>query len=181
MNRILTRGSVLLAAAALATGVLALAPAGAAAPSQTCKTLKGTANIKPGISATPRAQTATVKNAPVTGCTVASKTGGSGLMNATLKLPANSSCQGLVHGNTTIKMTSTVTWKNKKTSTLALSAKTGTGSKATVATITGKVSKGLFAGRPVTAQIKIKPTKGNCAPTPVTQITFTNPKPFVIK
>ena len=60
-------------------------------------------------------------------------------------------------------------------------AKTGTGSNVLTANITGKVSAGLFKGRPVTSQIKIKPTKGNCAPTPVTEISFTNSKPFLIK
>jgi hypothetical protein len=180
MKRTLIRGSLFLAAAALATSGLIATPANAAAAQQTCKTLKGTVNIKPGISATPRAQTATAKG-NLGGCAPAAKTGGTGVMTATLKLPANSSCGGLASGGTTIKMTTKITWKNKKTSTLALTAKTGTGSNVLTATITGKVTAGLFKGRPVTAQIKIKPTKGNCAPTPVTQLSFQQSKPFVIK
>jgi hypothetical protein len=180
MKRTLFRGSLLFAAAALATSGLIASPAGAATAQQTCKKLTGTVNIKPGISGTPHAQTATVKNAPLTGCAPSAKTGGSGLMNATLKLPSNSSCTGLATGNTSIKLASTVTWKNHKTSKLALTAKTGTGGNVLTANITGKVASGLFAGKSVTGQIKIKPTKGNCAPTPVTQIKFTNSKPFVI-
>jgi len=181
MKRTLARGSLFLAAAALATSGLVMAPAGAATPpQQKCTSLKGKVTITPGISATPRAQTAKAK-ANLAGCTPKTKTGGTGVMTATLKLPSNSSCTGLASGGTTIKMTAKVVWKNKKSSTFALTAKTGTGSNVLTANITGKVSAGLFKGRPVTSQIKIKPTKGNCAPTPVTEISFTNSKPFLIK
>jgi hypothetical protein len=180
MKRTLVRGSLFLAAAALATGGLVAAPAGAAVPQQKCTKLVGKVNIKPGISATPKPQTATAKG-NLTGCTPKKKTGGAGVMTASLKLPADSSCAGLATGGTKLKMTAKITWKNKKVSNLALTAKTGTGSNVLTANITGKVSKGLFKGRPVTTQIKITPTKGNCAPTPVTQLSFKNSKPFLIK
>src|SRR4051812_48468511 len=124
MKRTLVRGSLFLAAAALATSGLAMTPAGAAAPLQSCKKLTGNVNIKPGISATPRPQTATAKG-NASGCTPSAKTGGSGVMTATLKLPANSSCAGLAKGGTSLKMTAKITWKNKKISNLALTAKTG--------------------------------------------------------
>jgi hypothetical protein len=182
MKRTLVRGSLFLAAAALATSGLVSAPAGAAAPpQQKCTGLKGTVTIKPGINNTPRPQTATAK-ANATGCTPKTKTGGSGVMTATLKLPSNSSCAGLATGNSSLKMTAKIVWKNKKTSALALTAKTGTGANVLTANITGKVTSGLFKGRPVTSQIKVKPAAGqNCTTVPVTKMTFTNSKPFLIK
>jgi hypothetical protein len=136
--------------------------------------------IKPGIQKTPKPQTATATG-NLAGCTAAAKTGGSGLLKATLKLPSNSSCAGLASGNQALKLTATATWKNKKTSTMALTAKTGTGANVLTATITGKVTKGLFLNKPVTGQIKVKPAAGqDCFNKPVTKLTFTNSKPFVI-
>ena len=181
MKRMLTRGSLFLAAAALATGGLATMSASAATLPQTCKTVKGTATLTPGLSTTPHAQTATA-TANLSGCTPSAKTGGAGVMKAKLALPKNSSCQGLATGKQTIKLTATVTWKNKKTSGLSLTAKTGTGKTATVATITGKVTKGLFVGRPVTLTIKFAPKAGqNCTPGhPIKNLTITNTKPFVV-
>jgi len=118
MKRTLARGSLFLAAAALATSGLVVnaAPAGAATV-QNCKTVTGTVTIKPGLTTVPKAQTATAKGVAKP-CTPSTKTGGSGVLTATLKLASNSSCQGLATGGQTIKVTSKVTWKNKKTSTL---------------------------------------------------------------
>jgi hypothetical protein len=181
MKRTLVRGSLFLAAAALATSGLVAAPAGAATPPlQKCLKLNGVVNIKPGISPTPRPQTATAKG-NLKSCTPAKKTGGAGVMTASIKLPADSSCAGLATGGTALKLKAKVTWKNKKTSALTLTAKTGTGSNVLTANINGKVASGLFKGRKVTTQIKITPTKGNCTTTPVTQLSFKNSKPFVIK
>ncbi len=180
MKRTLARGSLFIAAAALATSGLVAAPAGAAGPQQKCKKLSGSVTIKPGISAVPGPQTATAK-ATVSGCSPSKKTGAAGKMTATLKLPKDSSCAGLASGGTNLKLKAKITWKSKKVSNLALTAKTGTGANVLTANITGKVSKGLFKGHKVTSQIKITPTKGNCAPTPVTKIGFKNSKPFLIK
>jgi hypothetical protein len=180
MKRTLARGSLFIAAAALATSGLVASPAGAAAPQQKCKKLAGSVTIKPGISTVPGPQTATAK-ATVSGCSPANKTGAAGKLTATLKLPKDSSCTGLATGGTTLKLAAKITWKNKKTSKLALTAKTGTGANILTANITGKVSGGLFKGHKVTSQIKINPTKGNCAPTPVTKLSIKNSKPFLIK
>ena len=174
MKRTFARGSLFLAAAALATSGLVVnaAPAGAATV-QNCKTVTGTVTIKPGLTTVPKAQTATAKGVAKP-CTPSTKTGGSGVLTATLKLASNSSCQGLATGGQTIKVTSKVTWKNKKTSTLAMTAKTGTGSNATVATLKGKI---------VTLTIKFTPKAGqNCTPGhPITNLTFKSTKPLVIK
>ena len=182
MKRFLVRGSLALATVALATTGIAIAPANAATVSQTCKKFTGSVTIKPGLTLTPGPQTASATGA-LSGCTSAATTGGSGTIKATLKLPSNSSCQGLATGKQTIKIPAAViTWKNKKTSTMSLTAVTGSGSTATTATITGKVTKGLFPGKSVTGAIKVTPKSGqNCsAGHPITNLTFTNPKPFVI-
>ena len=181
MKRILARGSLLLAAATLAASGIAIAPANAATVQQTCKTLKGTATITPGLTTTPHAQTATA-TANAASCTPSAKTGGAGVLKATLKLASNSSCQGLATGKQTIKLSATMTWKNKKTSKMALTAKTGSGSTATQATITGKVTSGLFATHAVTTTIKFAPKSGqNCTPGhPIKNLTITNVKPFVV-
>jgi hypothetical protein len=180
MKRMLTRGSLLVAAATLAAGGIAMSPSGAVTHLQTCKTLKGSVAISPGISAVPHAQTAKATS-NLTGCASATATGGSGTLNGTLKLPANSSCAGLAGGKQKLGLTATTKWKNGKTSTYALTATTGSGPTVLVATIAGKVSKGLFVGKKVTGQIKVALAKGqNCATVPVTKLNFTNTKPFVI-
>jgi hypothetical protein len=182
MKQTFARASLLLAAAALATSAFVATPVGAATAQQTCKKMTGTAVLTPGLTTTPHKQTANATST-VTGCTPAAKTGGSGHLTARLNLPANSSCQGLATGNQTIKIPSAkITWKNHKTSTMALTAKTGTGSKATVATITGKVTLGLFKGHSVTTALSFAPKSGeNCTPGhPIRHLTLKNTKPFVI-
>jgi hypothetical protein len=180
MNRLVKRGSVLLAAAAVATSGLAVviaAPAGAATV-QSCKSLKGTATLTPGLSTTPKTQTITSK-ANATSCLPLKATGGSGVLTATAKIP-NGSCQGLASGGQTIKLPATFKWKNGKSSKAALVAKTGTGSTATVANITGKVTSGLFVGKKVKTTITFKVKSGeNCTSVPVRHLTISNTKPLI--
>jgi hypothetical protein len=58
---------------------------------------------------------------------------------------------------------------------------TGTGNNVTVATITGKVTSGLFAGKGITGQVKFTVSgTPNCTSVPVSKLTFKNTKPFVI-
>jgi hypothetical protein len=148
-------------------------------PVQKCAKVKGSATLTPGLSTAPKNQTVAAKGA-LTSCAPTKATGGSGTLSATIKLK-NGSCQGLLGGGQKLGGTAKSTWKNKKTSTYALTFTTGKGKAATVATITGKVTAGLFKGHKVTAQIKIAPGKGeNCVGTPVKHITFTNTKPFQI-
>lgn len=181
MGKFMTRGSLVLAVATAAS-LLMVAPSGAAAPQTTCKTLNGTVTITPGLGLTPQAQKATAKG-NLGACTPKAKTGGSGVITATLKLPANSSCAGLATGKQTLKATAKITWKNKKTSNVTFNAVTGSGNTATVATITGKITKGLFANRPVTSAFKVTPKAGeNCTVGhPIAHLTFKQTKPWVIK
>jgi hypothetical protein len=181
MKRLVTRGSLIVAAFALAGGGLAVSPAGAVTPVTKCASLKGSVTITPGITATPHAQKASAKGS-LTKCTPTKATGGSGTLGGNLSLPKNSSCGGLATGKQSLKLAATTKWKNGKTTTYALTATTGSGKAALVATITGKVSKGLFAGKKVSGQIKIAPKSGqNCSPGhPIKNLTFTNTKPWVI-
>ncbi len=169
--------------AALATASIGMvAESGTAVThAQSCKTLKGSVTISPGLTTTPHAQTATAKGS-LAGCAPAAATGGSGALTAKLTLPKNSSCTGLATGKQTVKLAATGKWHNGKTSTMALTAVTGSGKTALIATITGHVTKGLFAGKNVTSQIKVAPKSGEtCAPGhPVQHLTFTNTPPFVI-
>ena len=183
MNGLFKRGSLLLAAAALVTSGIAIsAPAGAATPVQKCAAYSGKGTITPGLSTTPKDQVIKA-NMSMTGCTPAAKTGGSGKISVTLKIKQGS-CQGLIKGGQTIPIPSaSVKWKNGKTSTYHLTSKTGTGSAATVATITGTVSKGLFATKHVTGKLNVKtPSSENCTPGhDVKHITLTQAAPWVIK
>ena len=167
-------------AIALGASLIGMVPSGAAAPSQKCTKLAGSVTLTPGISTVPKTQTGTAK-ATLSGCAPAAKTGGSGVLTSKLKIP-NGSCQGLAKGNQTLKLVSTVKWKNGKTSTITLIAKTGSGSTALTANISGTISKGLFIKHKVTTQIKVATGKGeNCTPAhPVKHITFKNSKPFII-
>ena len=114
-------------------------------------------------------------------CTPTKTTGGSGNITASIKL-ANGSCLGLAQGGQKLSGSAKTTWKNKKTSTYSLSFVTGKGKTATVATVTGKVSAGLFAGHKVSGQIKFTVKSGqNCtAGHQVKNLTFVNTKPFQI-
>ena len=171
--------------------VLALvAPAGimlgggtatAVTAAQTCGSLKGTATISPGLTTTPQSQTI-VSKGTLTKCTPSAATGGSGTLSATTHL-SNGSCQGLASG-TTLPLNGSIKWKNGKTSTVVLKATTSK-SAPTTANITGKVSKGLFAGKSVTGQIKftiVNSGSGSpCTPTnPVKKLTFTSSKSLTI-
>ena len=172
-------GMTMASALALGTCAVVASPSGAAAPVQKCTKVKGAATLTPGLTTAPKNQTI-VAQSTVTGCTPTKATGGSGTLNATIKL-ANGSCQGLVGGGQKLGGTAKSTWKNKKTSTYSLTFTTGKGSAATTATITGKVTAGLFKGKKVSAQIKITQGAGeNCTTKPVKHITFVNTKPFQI-
>ena len=170
----------MVAALALGMGTIAASPGGAAVPVQKCAHVKGAATLTPGLTTIKHNQVVNAKGT-LTTCTPTKTTGGSGTINATIKL-ANGSCQGLVGGGQKLAGTAKTTWKNKKTSSYSLVFTTGKGSAATVATITGKVTAGVFLGHKVSAQIKITQKAGqNCTPGhAVKNITFVNTKPWQI-
>jgi hypothetical protein len=164
---------------AVGMGAVVAAPGGAAAPATKCAHLKGSATLTPGLSSAAKNQTVVAKG-NLTTCAPTKATGGSGTLSATIKL-SKGSCAGLLGGGQKLSGSAKSVWKNKKTSTYALIFTTGTGKQVTTATITGKVSAGLFKGKKVSAQIKIAPKAGqDCVTHPVKNITFTNTKPFQI-
>jgi hypothetical protein len=188
MKRTLARFSaglaLVLAAAPLTAIAVAPSKAGAAPPpNQVCRKVTGNATFTPGLVNAPRDNTVKAKGkmAKCTGKKAGPKTGGSGVLTATIKVKQGS-CAKLASGNQTIKGNAKAVWKNKKVSKFALTLKTGTGATATTAKITGKVTAGLFKGRPVTGAVKFT-VKGapNCVTVPVKGASFVNSKPFIIK
>lgn len=158
-------------------GVLAAQPAGAAGGTS-CKTQTGTATITPGLGTTKKAQTITASTS-LSGCTGGGVTKGTG--KATIKL-APSNCSGLATTGTKTKLTETITWSNKMTSTVA--GNSTTGPKVGQDTITGKITKGLFVGKSVSTVVAFTPAQK--APyctdaSPLKKLTIKGVKPFVVK
>jgi hypothetical protein len=152
--------------------MLGTGSATAAAPVQKCGILTGSATINPGLTTIPANQTIAAKGTAKS-CTPAAATKGSGVLTATVKLK-NGSCQGLV-GGTSLPLVGKITWANKKVSNVNITGKT-TSSDPTLATLNGKVSSGLFAGKKVAGKIRFTISgSGGCTPTsPVKKLTFTN-------
>ena len=155
--------------------VLSAGPAGAAGGT-TCKTLTGTATITPGLGATAKNQKI-LSTSSIGGCTGGGVTKGTG--KATNTTP-NGNCTGLAKNGTKSSISEVITWNTGKTSTLAGS--TVTGPKTGQATITLKVTKGLFIGLHGSQIIAFKITKGACTDkSPVTALSISVVTPLVIK
>ena len=155
--------------------VLSAGPAGAAGGT-TCKTLTGTATITPGLGATAKNQKI-LSTSAIGGCTGGGVTKGTG--KATNTTP-NGNCTGLAKSGTKSSISEVITWNTGKTSTLAGS--TVTGPKTGQATITLKVTAGLFVGLHGSQIIAFKISKGGCTDkSPVTALKISIVTPFVIK
>ncbi len=63
---------------------------------------------------------------------------------------------------------------------MSITVKTGTGGKYNIATITGKVTSGLFKGHKVTGQVKFTPKSGDCVTTPLKTVSFASTKAFAL-
>jgi hypothetical protein len=167
--------------AGLAIGMSAavVAPGGAATPVQKCSKLSGSATFSPGLGPLPANNTVSAKGT-LSGCTPNKATGGAGVLTATIKVPGGS-CVKLATGNQKLTGTGSAKWKNHKTSKYSLNFTTGTGKNITVATVTGTVTSGLFAGKKVSGQISftVKPGQDCTVAHPVKNITFKQTKPFV--
>jgi len=186
MNRMKIAGFACALTLAAPVGLmLGSSATGAATPAQKCGSLKGSATLSPGLTTTPSTQTVTA-NGTLASCTPSAKTGGGGTMHATSTLK-NASCTGLASGTTISGLKGSIKWKNGKTSAVTFNAKT-TSSAPTTATLTGKVSSGLFAGAPISGKITFTVKSGqNCSPAaPVKNLTYVNKDqngkvvPFVI-
>jgi hypothetical protein len=169
----------MVAALALGMSAAVAAPGGAATPVQTCTKLSGSATFSPGLGPVPANNTVSAKGT-LAGCTPNKATGGAGVLTATIKVPGGS-CVKLATGNQKLSGTGSAKWKNQKTSKYSLTFTTGAGKNITVATVTGKVTSGLFAGKKVSGQIAFTVKAGqNCTLAhPVKNITFKQTKPFI--
>lgn len=132
---------VLFAAAMLLPVGLAASPAGAAGGT-TCKPPSGKITLSPGLAPTMLiAQTISI-NLPLTGCTGGGVTGGT--FKGSLKT-APISIATFSKSSAPLKLTSTITWNTKATSTLTASSSTKVG-KIITSSVSGKITKGLFVG-----------------------------------
>jgi hypothetical protein len=185
-------GFVTVLALALATGgVLAARPVsalgvgvgvgggvgvGVDVPAEGCGHLDGSATLRPGLSDAPTNVTIRL-NGTLSRCS-SSWTGNEGSFSSTIKVTA-ATCSGWE--GSILTGTGVTTWSTQRVSKYSLTYSIGTGDDALVATITGKVTSGLWSGRRVSTQVKFQHVgSANCATIPVTDLTFDNTRPFVI-
>jgi hypothetical protein len=158
-------------------GVLAAQPAGAAAI-VTCAKPSGFVTFSPGLGTTPKIQT-TSFSLPVKSC---KGTGGvtSGTSAGKTKGTKPSSCAGLATGAT--KTNVTITWNNKKTSSSTLSTSIVKGAPGVItASVTGKITKGLFLGKTIKTKVQVKLASGKCTDaSPLKKATLTGLAPLTI-
>lgn len=145
---------------ALAMGAvgIAAAPAGAAAL-LTCKTVKGTITMSPGLNTAAANQKVTIKGTE-SGCTPSAKTGATGAFISQFTLK-NASCGTLINGGTKFTGPAKTTWKNGKTTSYSITYTDGKGAAVTNITMVGKVTSGLFAGKKFGGGIKIDINSAN--------------------
>jgi hypothetical protein len=154
--------------------VLSAGPSGAAAAGTTCKTQKGLASIKPGITTKATNVTISVKET-LSGCKGGGVTGG---VETASILSKASTCSGLgKKGTKTGPFTGKIVWNNKKTSVITLT----TVSNGLQATATGTIKSGQFAKMKLSTTIVYALSKGNCVKTPLTALSIKGVKPLVIK
>ena len=180
MKASLTRAG--LAFALAASMAIGFASPASAATANSCKTFKGYATFNPPVPAGATKVNSTITiHGNVAGCAPSSATGGSGVVTGTLKGTKPGNCTTTVQGGNVLHGTSTTKWKNGKSSKFTVTVKTGTGPNYSVATITGKVASGLFAGKLVSGQTKFSPANpGACTSAPLKKVTFVQTKPFVL-
>jgi hypothetical protein len=158
-------------------GVLSAQPAGAAAL-VTCAKPSGSVTFTPGYGATPKIQTTTFK-LPIKGCKGGGVTSGTSAGKTVGK--TKQSCADFAKNASNQTTNVTITWNNKKTSTAALKTAITTSGSSLIATVSGKVSKGLFLGKLLKTKVKVT-LKGTCGSDahPLTQAVLTGLAPFTV-
>jgi hypothetical protein len=74
----------------------------------------------------------------------------------------------------------TITWDTKKTSTAKLATKTAAGKNGLVATVSGKISAGLFKGKTIKTKVAVT-LKGACSnASPLKKAVLTGLSPLTI-
>jgi len=168
---------------ALAMGMvgIAAAPAGAVTV-QTCKTVKGTITLAPGLGAQAANQTVTIKGTE-SACTPSAKTGGSGAFLSKFVLK-NASCATLAKGGATFTGPGKTTWKSGKTTSYTITYKDGTGAANLLnITMTGRSTAGLFSGKKFAGGIKINASSINsnaCGTAPFKSAKWTQLKAWTL-
>jgi hypothetical protein len=164
-------------AVALMAPMLAAAPAGAAAI-VTCAKPSGSVTFTPGLSLVPTKQT-TSFTLPIKGCT---GTGGvkSGTSTGTTKGTTKDTCATFGKASSP-KTTVTIKWNTNATSTASLATVVVPGAKGVItATVSGKISKGLFVGKTIKTKVKVTLPAGSCTAKPLKKATLTGLAPLTI-
>ena len=138
-------------------GAIAASPSGAAAAGTTCKGASGKISLKPGLTTVKTVQTITI-NLPITGCTGSVKTA---VFKGSLKTDPISIAT-IASSTKPLKLTSTITWNTKATSSLVANSTTKIVGGVINSTVSGKISAGLFKGLTLTSAqtVKVGPTVG---------------------
>jgi hypothetical protein len=169
-------GVCLAAAMLLPVGLIAAAPAGAAAPKVSCTKASGTATFSPPL---PKVKNKTTVKPTITVIGTLSGCTGGGVktaqIKAVLKQAIAGNCDSLLAGATAnISGTETITWNTKATSTVKPLKLTGVSKKATQTTATGPVSAGLFAKAKQTGTLGFTPLNGGCTSAGLAKVSFKN-------
>ena len=156
-------------------GIVAAGPGGAAAAGTTCKGASGKITLKPGLTAKAAVQTISI-NLPITGCT------GGGVKSASFKgslVTKAISTTSILKSAAPLKLTSVITWDTKTTSNLVANSSTKIVGKIINSTVTGKISKGTFAGLTFTSKQTV--TLGPLTGGKITSLNVKASSPVTIK
>jgi hypothetical protein len=144
----------------------------------TCAKPSGSVTFVPGLGATPKIQTTTF-TLPVTGCKGGGVTSGSSKGSAKGTTP--SSCGTFATASKTVTKV-TITWNTKKTSTATLTTIVSISGKTGItATVSGRISAGLFVGKTLKTKVGITIPKNVCTDAaPLKKATLTGLAPVTI-
>ena len=167
--------SMLAIALVVPLGAVAVGTADAATPGTSCVAPSGSIKISPGLTTVKKVQTITF-NLPIKGC----KGGGvtSGISKGSLKT-APTSIASFATPGPPLKVTTTLTWNTKKTSTFTASTTTTVKGGVITSALKGKVTKGLFLGKTVTVSLTVK--LGPLVNGAIVNLTIKGKTAFVIK
>ena len=162
---------VLTIAIALMAPLAVNAGSAGAATLVTCAKPSGSVTFIPGLGATPKLQTTTF-TLPIKGCSGGGVTSGSS--KGSTKGTTKQSCGTFAAAGKTVTKV-TITWNTKKTSTATLTTLVSVAGKTGItATVSGKISAGLFVGKTLKTKVKVTIPTGVCTDAkPLTKATLT--------
>ncbi len=144
----------------------------------TCAKPSGSVGFVPGLGATPKIQTTTF-TLPIKGCKGGGVTSGSSKGSAKGTKP--SSCGTFAAAGKTVTKV-TITWNTKKTSTATLTTLVSISGKTGItATVSGKISAGVFVGKTLKTKVQVTIPSGACTDAkPLKTATLTGLAPVTI-